>query len=89
MGRPDNIKKLSLILNEINTKTIEQSIFNFAKEYADLNETPFLFDSIYSDKFNEIYKIGNNNNDIVITTYIVQYNILVLFAGDIALKFKN
>ena len=48
-----------------------------------------LIDDIYMNKFNEIYKIGNNNNDIVITTYIVQYNILVLFAGDIALKFKN
>ena len=62
MGRHDNIIKLSLILNEINAKKIEQSIFNFAKEYADLNETPFLFDSIYSDKFNEIYNMLTSNN---------------------------
>ena len=41
------------------------------------------------NKFNEIYKIANNNNDIIITTYIVQYNILELYSGDIGLKFKN
>ena len=46
MGRTDNIMKLSLILNDIKAKEIEQSIFNFSKEYTDLNELPFLFDSI-------------------------------------------
>ena len=48
-----------------------------------------ILDDIYMKKFNEIYKIANNNNDIIITTYIVQYNILELYSGDIGLKFKN
>ena len=48
-----------------------------------------ILDDIYMNKFNEIYKIANNNNDIIITTYIVQYNILELYSGDIGLKFKN
>jgi DNA-directed RNA polymerase subunit M/transcription elongation factor TFIIS len=70
MGRPDNIKKLSLILNENNAKIIEQSIFNFAKEYADLNETPFLYDSIYNDKFSEIYNILVSENSSYIINMI-------------------
>ena len=67
MGRTDNIMKLSSILNDIKAKEIEQSIFNFSKEYTDLNEMPFLFDSIYLDKFNEIYNLLTNNNVLVKT----------------------
>lgn len=62
MGRPDNIKTLSNIVNDNLAKIIEQSIFNFSKEYTELNDTPYLFDSIYLDKFNEIYNILNNKN---------------------------
>jgi len=67
MGRTDNIMKLSLILNDIKAKEIEQSIFNFSKEYTDLNELPFLFDSIYSDKFTEIYNLLTTNNILIKT----------------------
>jgi hypothetical protein len=53
MERQNNIKKLSTIISEKIAKTIEISIYNFAKEYSETNETPFLIDSIYSDKFTE------------------------------------
>jgi DNA-directed RNA polymerase subunit M/transcription elongation factor TFIIS len=57
MERQNNIKKLSTIISEKIAKTIETSIYNFAKEYSETNETPILIDSIYSDKFTEIYNL--------------------------------
>jgi len=66
MERQKNIKKLmDLFVNydEI-AKNIEQSIFNFAKEYTEDNETPFLIESVYSDKFNEIYSLLDNKKSV-------------------------
>lgn len=59
MDRQKNIKKFSdLLVNHLeNAKKIEQSIYNFSKEYTEDNETPFLLESVYSDKFNEIYNL--------------------------------
>jgi hypothetical protein len=48
-----------------------------------------LIDKIYQNKFNENYKISTNNNDISITTYIIQYNILEFNLGGVGLKNKN
>ena len=45
MERQNNIKKLSAIISEKIAKTIETSIYNFAKEYSVTNETQFLIDS--------------------------------------------
>ena len=53
------------------------------------NYQPSIIDDMHMKKFNVSYKMDTNNNDIVITTYVVQYNILKIFAGDIGLKFKN
>jgi transcription elongation factor S-II len=64
MERQNNIKKLSTIISEKIAKTIETSIYNFAKEYSETNETPFLIDSIYSDKFTEIYNLLINKKSI-------------------------
>lgn len=64
MERQNNIKKLSVIISEKIAKTIEISIYNFAKEYSETNETPFLIDSIYSDKFTEIYNLLINKKSI-------------------------
>jgi len=64
MERQNNIKKLSIIISEKIAKTIETSIYNFAKEYSETNETPFLIDSIYSDKFIEIYNLLINKKSI-------------------------
>ena len=66
MERQKNIKKLmDLLVNydEI-AKKIEQSVFNFSKEYTEDNETPFLLESVYSDKFNEIYGLLTNKKSL-------------------------
>jgi len=57
IDRQKNINKLSELLNEKYSKKIEESIYNFSKEYTEDNDTPFLLESVYSDKFNEIYNI--------------------------------
>ena len=67
MNREKNVKKISEILNEKYAKKIEQSIYNFSKEYTEDNETPFLLESVYSDKFNEIYNLLiNKKSDYLI-----------------------
>ena len=57
MDRQKNIKKISELLNEKYAKKIEESVYNFSKEYTEDNETPFLLESVYSDKFNEIFNL--------------------------------
>ena len=53
------------------------------------NYIPSLIDDIYMKKFNQNYKMTDNNNDITITLYIVQYNILMISSGEVGLKFTN
>lgn len=53
------------------------------------NYTPSIIDKLHYNKFNEIYNMTTNNNDIIITVYTIQYNILVLQSGDIGLKVQN
>ena len=64
MDREKNIKTLSGVITEKIAKNIETSIYNFAKEYSEVNETPFLIDSIYLDKFTEIYNLLINKKSI-------------------------
>lgn len=55
-----------------------------------LNEySKTLMDELYEKKFNEIYRISTNSNDILCTIYIIQYNILVFQSGEVGLKFQN
>jgi hypothetical protein len=48
-----------------------------------------LLDDIYEKKFNDNYKISNNNNDIIVTNYIIQYNILEFQSGQVGIKNQN
>jgi DNA-directed RNA polymerase subunit M/transcription elongation factor TFIIS len=57
MDREKNIKKISEILDNKIAKDIENSIYKFSKEYTEMNDLPYLLESIYSDKFNEIFNL--------------------------------
>jgi hypothetical protein len=48
-----------------------------------------IIDDLHQKKFGENYKMTTNNNDILITVYIVQYNILIINNGDVGLKIQN
>jgi len=64
IDRQKNINKLSEVLDEKYSKKIEESIYNFSKEYTEDNETPFLLESVYSDKFNEIFNLLINQKSV-------------------------
>lgn len=65
--RENIITKLKKNLDENIAKNIEQSIFNFSKEYAVTNDTPYLLDSIYENKSEEIIAQIQNKE----STYLV------------------
>ena len=44
------------------SKKIEKSIYNYSIDYAENNNTPFLLDSIYKSKVDEIYNITTGDN---------------------------
>jgi len=46
-------------------KIIEESINEFAKEYSETNEVPFLFDSIYDTKLEEIISALCSNDKLI------------------------
>ena len=48
------VKNLTKILDEKIAKDIEISIYNFSKEYAEMNDTAYLIESIYKDKSDNI-----------------------------------
>ena len=71
--RNNNINLFKKILNDNNSKNIEDSIYNFSIEYANINNTPYITESIYETKINEIYDLlikkktlvsAINNNEI-------------------------
>lgn len=57
MDRENKLKKLTEILNSTISRKIEESIHSFAVEYTKETGMDFLMDSIYSDKFTEIYNL--------------------------------
>jgi DNA-directed RNA polymerase subunit M/transcription elongation factor TFIIS len=57
MDREDNIKKLSAIIDKKIATKIEESVYLFAVNYSEEIELPILVDSIYSDKFIEIFNL--------------------------------
>lgn len=59
-------KHLNNMLGTNIAKMIELSIYNFSKEYAETNETPFLEDQIYSSKGEELLQIIGNNLQFII-----------------------
>ncbi len=60
-------KFAKLFGNEIASK-IEDSIYHFSNDYAENNNTPFLLESIYNSKADEIYcmLVGKNNENLEI-----------------------
>jgi DNA-directed RNA polymerase subunit M/transcription elongation factor TFIIS len=61
----DTIKKLTKFLKKEYAIKAEKGIYDFSKEYSDENETPYLLDSIYDTKLDEILESLCNNNDLV------------------------
>ena len=65
--RENTIAKFKKIINEKIAKDIENSINNFSKEYATINETPYLLDSIYDTKSEEILsQLMNKETDFLV-----------------------
>ena len=67
--RKDIIKLLIDIINDKKkAEEIENSIFNFTKDYTEANESPdFLFQSIYETKSNDIInEITNKDSDFLL-----------------------
>jgi DNA-directed RNA polymerase subunit M/transcription elongation factor TFIIS len=61
------IEKIKKVLSEKFAKDIEESIRQFSKEYAETNDTPYLLDSIYETKMDEILsQILNKESDFLI-----------------------
>ena len=61
-SREKFIKKLIKILSKEVSENIEISVYNFSQEYAEINDTPFLIQSIYDDKSNDIICLISNEN---------------------------
>jgi DNA-directed RNA polymerase subunit M/transcription elongation factor TFIIS len=61
------IKKLSNFLKEELAIKTEKGIYEFSKEYSDENETPYLLESIYNTKLDEILDSLCNNKDSIKT----------------------
>jgi hypothetical protein len=55
MDRENNVKKISELLEKNIARKIEESVHSFAVAYTKETEMPFLLESIYSDKFIEIF----------------------------------
>jgi hypothetical protein len=53
-SRDQVIKNISKFLDEKTSKDLELSIFNFSKEFAEINDTPYLIQQIYESKVDEI-----------------------------------
>ena len=65
--RNNVIKILSKILDEQLAKKIENSIFNFIKEYTESDTPSFLIQSIYETKSNDlINEITNKDSDFLL-----------------------
>jgi DNA-directed RNA polymerase subunit M/transcription elongation factor TFIIS len=54
------IEKLNKLFKEDISKKIETSIYNFSYEFANTNNTPYLLESIYDTKYDEIFSLLNN-----------------------------
>jgi DNA-directed RNA polymerase subunit M/transcription elongation factor TFIIS len=66
MNKNDFIKKLSKIINEKIAKEIESGISKFSKDYSEANDTPYLIQSIYESKCDEILAYIQCNSEFLI-----------------------
>lgn len=60
----NGIELLNKFIKEY-SKDIEESIYNFSIEYVEANDTPYLLQSIYDNKINEILSLLKENKSIV------------------------
>ncbi len=66
-SRNDVIKQITKVLGDKIAKDIETSIYNFSKEYAETNDTPYLIQSIYDTRCEEILcQLFNKDSDYLI-----------------------
>lgn len=73
----EQLKKLRSALNNDMLEELEKSVKRFSKEYAETNETPYLFDSIYENKINEIISLLLNKNSSYLIKNIKNGNIKI------------
>ena len=71
------MEQLKKILNDQMIKELKKNVKQFSKEYADTNETPYLFDSIYENKINEIISLLLNKNSSYLIKNIKNGNIKI------------
>ena len=64
--RNNNIIMFKKILNNDKTsKNIENSIYDFSIDYATINNTPYIIESIYETKIYEISNLLNKKNNLI------------------------
>jgi hypothetical protein len=63
----ETIKKISKFLKKELAVKAEKGIYEFSKEYSEENDTPFLLESIYDTKLDEILDSMCSNKDNVKT----------------------
>ena len=65
--RKNVVKLLSKVLDDKLSKQVEESIFNFIKDYTESDTPPFLYQSIYETKSNDIInEITNKESDYLL-----------------------
>ena len=53
-NRKDIENKIAKVVGDKIAKDIENSIYKYSKEYAEIQDTPYLLEQIYDDKANQI-----------------------------------
>jgi DNA-directed RNA polymerase subunit M/transcription elongation factor TFIIS len=67
--RNEVIKKIAKIIGDKIAKDVELGILNFSKEYAETNDTPYLFQSIYDSKSEEIIsQLANKESQYLVSS---------------------
>ena len=62
--RDQTVKTLAKILGDKIGKDVETSIYNFSKEFSEINDTPYLIQQIYESKVDDIIcQLKNKNSD--------------------------
>lgn len=62
----DTVKKLLTFVSKDIAEQIEKGIYDFSDNYANVNETPFLLESIYDTKLDEVLESICNNPELKI-----------------------
>jgi DNA-directed RNA polymerase subunit M/transcription elongation factor TFIIS len=66
-GRKDIEKQIAKVLGDKIAKDVEDSIYKYSKEYAEIQDTPYLLQQIYDDKAQQILcQLLNQESDYLI-----------------------